>query len=90
MIVPSTREGAAGKRPAAVFGWLQSLPPSPQLSALLVVLLLVSFGLLSIASVEPGDMVRFRSVRVIARHRGEIGWLGGALLASVIVFLFLG
>jgi hypothetical protein len=88
-IRPSSPQQTAEKRPDAVFGWLQSIPASPQLSTLLIALLLVSFALLGIAAVEPGDLSRYRSVRVLAQHQGEIAWLGAALLASVIVFFFL-
>jgi hypothetical protein len=90
VIAPSLPQRPAGIPPAAGFGWLQSLPASPQLPTLLVVLIVVSFALLGIASIEPGNTLRFRSVRVVARHKAEIGWLGAALLASVIVFYFLG
>jgi hypothetical protein len=89
VVPPSPPQQTAEKRPDAVFGWLQSIPASPQLSALLIALLLISFALLGVAAVEPGDMARYRSVRVIARHQAELGWLGAALLASVIVFYFL-
>lgn len=88
-ILPAKRERAAEKRPAAVFGWLPTLPESPQLSALLFTLLAVSIALLSLASVEPGHTLRFRPVRVIARHQGRIGWLGGALLVSAILLFLL-
>lgn len=90
VIAPSSPERAAEARPPAGLAWLQRLPTSPQLPVLLVVLVLVSFALLGIAAVEPGDTARFRIVRVITRHRGEIAWLGGALLLSMIVFHFLG
>jgi hypothetical protein len=89
-IAPAKPERTAKKRPAAVFGWLPTFPESPQLSALLLGLLVVSIALLSLASVEPGHTLRFRTVRVIARHQGQIGWLGGALLVSaVLLFLLL-
>jgi hypothetical protein len=46
--------------------------------------------LLSIASAEPGHTLRFRTVRVIARHQAQVGWLGGALLVSAILLFLLG
>jgi len=46
--------------------------------------------LLSIASAEPGHTLRFRTVRVIARHQVQIGWLGGALLICAILLFILG
>jgi hypothetical protein len=88
-VVAPALQQTAEKHPDPVFGWLQSIPASPQLSTLLVVLVVISFALLGIAAVEPGDMSRFRSVRSITRHQAEIGWLGAALLASAIVFYFL-
>jgi hypothetical protein len=72
-----------------VFGWLPGLPKSPQLSALLLALLAASLALLSIAAVEPGHTLRFRPVRMIARHQGQIAWLGGAILISAILLFFL-
>ena len=88
-VAPAKRESAAEKRPTAVFGWLPTIPESPQLSALLFTLLAVSIVLLSLASVEPGHTLRFRTVRVIARHQVQIGWLGGALLVSAILLFLL-
>jgi len=84
------RESAAEQGPAPAFGWLPSIPKSSQLSALLLALLAVSMLLLSIASAEPGHTLRFRTVRVIARHQVQIGWLGGALLISAILLFLLG
>jgi hypothetical protein len=89
VIAPAKRERAAEERPTAVFGSLPTFPPSPQLSALLLGLLAVSIALLSLASVEPGHTLRFRTVRVIARHQGQIAWLGGALLVSAILLFLL-
>ena len=88
-VAPAKRESAAEKRPTAVFGWLPTIPESPQLSALLFTLLAVSIVLLSLASVEPGHTLRFRTVRVIARHQVQIGWFGGALLVSAILLFLL-
>ena len=88
-ITPAKPTRAAEKRPTAVFGWLPTVPNSPQLSALLLGLLAVSIALLSLASVEPGHTLRFRTMRVIARHQGQIAWLGGALLVSVILLFLL-
>jgi hypothetical protein len=88
---PSSRESGADKgRVVPSLGWLQSLPASPELPTLLVVLLVISFALLGIAAIEPGNTMRYRSVRMVARHQGEIAWFGAALLASVIVFFFFG
>ena len=72
-----------------MFGWLPSVRKSPQLSALLLALLAVSIALLSLAAVEPGNTLRFRTMRVIVRHRGQIAWLGGALLFSAILLFLL-
>jgi hypothetical protein len=88
-IEPANRDRAAEKHPAPAFGWLPTIPESPQLSALLFTLLAISIVLLSLASVEPGHTLRFRTVRTIARHQVQIGWLGGALLISAILLFFL-
>ena len=72
-----------------MFGWLPTVPKSPQLSVFLLGLLAISIALLSLASVEPGHTLRFRTMRVIARHQGQIAWLGGALLFSVILLFLL-
>ena len=80
---------AAEGRPFPVFGSLPTFPPSPQLSALVFTLLALSIVLLSLASVEPGHTLRFRTMRTIARHQMQIGWLGGALLISAILLFFL-
>ena len=74
-----------------MFGWLPTVPEVPTASVFLLGLLAVSIALLSLASVEPGHTLRFRTVRVIAHHRGRSLRLGGALLISVILlFLLLG
>ena len=73
-----------------MFAWLPSIPKPSQLSALLLTLLAVAMLLLSIASAEPGHTLRFRTVRVIARHQAQVGWLGGALLVSAILLFLLG
>jgi hypothetical protein len=89
-IEPAKHERAAEKRPASSFvSALPSVTNSPQLSALLLGLLAVSIALLSLALVGPRDTLRFRTVRVIARHQGDIGWLGGVLLVSAILLLLL-
>ena len=88
-IAPAKRARAAKKRLLPVFGWLPNVPKSPQLSAFLLGLLAVSIALLSLAAVEPGHTVRFRTVRLIARHQGQIAWLGGALLISTILLFLL-
>lgn len=88
-IEPARHESAAEKRPAAAFVWPPNVTNSPQLSALLLALLAVSIALLSLASVKPGHTLRLRTVRVIARHQEQIGWLGGALLVSTILLFFL-
>lgn len=80
---------AAENRSSPVFGWLPTVPKSPQLSVFLLGLLAVSIALLSLASVEPGHTLRFRTVRVIAHHRWQIAGLGGALLISVILLFLL-
>ena len=88
----SCRPGAQGPPrsvPPAVFGWLPTVPKSPQLPVLLLGLLAVSIALLSLASVEPGHTLRFRTMRVIARHQVQIAWLGGALLISAILLFLL-
>ena len=72
-----------------MFGSLPTFPPSPQLSALLFGLLALSIVLLSLASVEPGHTLRFRTMRMIARHQVQIAWLGGALLISAILLFLL-
>jgi hypothetical protein len=87
-IAPAKRLTAAERRPA-VFGWFPNVRKSPQLSAFLLGLLVVSIALLSLAAVEPGHMVRFRTVRVIAYHRGQIAGLGGALLITALLLLLL-
>ena len=84
------RQRATEPHPAPVFAWLPSIPKSSQLSALLLTLLAVAMLLLSIASAEPGHTLRFRTVRVIARHQAQVGWLGGALLVSAILLFLLG
>ena len=88
-IEPAKRDRTAEKHRATGFGWLPTVPESPQLSALLFTLLAVSIVLLSLASVEPGQTLRFRTVRTIARHQSQIGWLGGALLVSAILLFLL-
>jgi hypothetical protein len=80
---------AAEKRPFPVFGSLPTFPPSPQLSALVFILLALSIVLLSLASVEQGHTLRFRTVRTIARHQVQIAWLGAALLISAMLLFFL-
>ena len=89
MIGPAKYERAAEKRPAAAFVWLPSVTKNSQRSTLLLALLGLAFALLSIAAVEPGPALRLRTVRVIARHQVQIGWLGGALLVSTILLFFL-
>ena len=88
-IVPARREEAAEKRLSPVFGWLPTISKSPQLPVLLLGLLAISIALLSLASVEPGHTLRFRTMRVIARHQVQIAWLGGALLISAILLFLL-
>jgi hypothetical protein len=88
-ITPAKPARAAEKRLSPVFGWLPTVPKSPQLSVFLLGLLAISIALLSLASVEPGHTLRFRTMRVIARHQGQIAWLGGALLFSVILLFLL-
>jgi hypothetical protein len=70
-------------------GWLPGFPKSPQFSGLLLALLAVSIALLSIAAIEPGDTLRFRTVRAVARHQAHIAVLGGTLLVSAILLFFL-
>jgi hypothetical protein len=84
-ITSATRKRTAEENPFPVFGLLPSIPKSPQLSALLLGLLAASIALLSLASVEPGHMLRFQTVRVLASHRGQIACLGGALLVIAIL-----
>ena len=84
------RQRATEPHPVPVFAWLPSIPKPSQLSALLLTLLAVAMLLLSIASAEPGHTLRFRTVRVIARHQAQVGWLGGALLVSAILLFLLG
>ena len=59
------------------------------LSGLLLTLLAVSFGLLCIAAVEPGNMARYRTVRVIVDYRGQIACFGGAMLFCALVLYVL-
>jgi hypothetical protein len=83
----ATNNGVAGKDRVTAFGWLPTIRKSPSLSALFLALLAVSVALLITASVEPGDMRRHRTVRVIARHQEQMAWLGGALLVTTILIL---
>jgi hypothetical protein len=87
--VPAERKKAAERGFFPVFGWLPSVPNSPQLSAVLFTLLALSIVLLSLASVEPGHTLRFRTMRTLARHQVQIGWLGAALLISAMLLFFL-
>jgi len=88
-IAPAKNNGTSGKLPAIVSGWLPTVIQSPQLSALVLTLLALSMGLLVIASIEPGHLLRYHSVRVFSRHRAGIAWFGGALFVSAILLLLL-
>jgi len=86
---PTQRKQPLEDSPAFAMGWLPGFPKSPQFSGLLLALLAVSIALLSIAAIEPGDTLRFRTVRAVARHQAHIAVLGGTLLVSAILLFFL-
>ena len=85
---PAERAGATDDHPYLGYGWLPTLPTSAGLSAVLTALIAVSMALLGVAAVEPGRMLRFRTMRVIARHQAHMAWLGGGLLISAILLYF--
>jgi len=88
-IAPPKNNGTSGKLPAIVLGWLPTVSQSPQLSALVLTLLALSMGLLVIASIEPGHLSRYHSVRVFSRHRAGIAWFGGAVFVTAILLFSL-
>lgn len=72
-----------------MFPWLPIVRTSPELPFLVLTLLALSFVSLCIAAVEPGYLVRYRSVRLISHYRGQIACFGGAMLFCALVIYVL-
>jgi hypothetical protein len=82
-VIPPAKSQGVERLP--IVGWMTTIGGSSELSALLLTLLAISAASLCIAAFEPGYMVRYRPVRVIAHHRRQIACFGGVTLFCAIV-----